>query len=354
MDKLQGSERAPLSIFISYAHEDEPLRQQLDAHLSLLRRQGLIATWHDRQIMPGTDWSQELDAHLMTAQVILLLISADFLASDYCYAIEMQRALEHHQRGEVRVIPVILRPCDWQISPFAHLQCLPRGGKAVTIWQNPDEALLTIAQGLRRVIEQQHIPARPFPEVERQNRLRLLKQVRQTWIEGVLEHSLHQAALITLDLQEQPDALANPWQLVVQETTLPPHPLPAGTSIVQVYDEADGALLILGEPGAGKTTLLLQLAQTLLDRAHTDERLPLSVIFNLSSWAQKQEPLARWLVEELKTKYRVNDQIGQHWIAMNQILPLLDGLDEVAELARIACVRAITAYYLNHPNQVNP
>src|SRR5436305_14218404 len=99
-----------VNVFISYAHEDELLRQQLDTHLSLLRRQELISDWHDRQILAGDDWRRDIDQHLETASIILLLISPDFLASDYCYEIEMQRALERHKLGEARVIPIILRP----------------------------------------------------------------------------------------------------------------------------------------------------------------------------------------------------------------------------------------------------
>src|SRR2546421_11257368 len=145
---------APVSVFYSYAHEDEALQQQLETHLSLLRRQGLISEWHDREILPGAEWAGEIDAHLQTASIILLLISADFLASDYCYDEEMTRALERHKRGEARVIPIILRPCDWKTSPFAQLQCLPGDGKAVTTWQNSDEAFRTIAEGMRRIIGQ--------------------------------------------------------------------------------------------------------------------------------------------------------------------------------------------------------
>src|SRR5260221_2084879 len=129
---------SPVIVFYSYAHEDEPLREQLEKHLRLLSRQGLISEWYDCQIVAGMGWAQEIDEHLEVASIILLLISADFLASDYCYDIEMKRALERHQRGEARVIPIILRPCDWRSSPFAHLQCLPRDGKAVTTWQNLD------------------------------------------------------------------------------------------------------------------------------------------------------------------------------------------------------------------------
>jgi predicted NACHT family NTPase len=122
-------------------------------------------------------------------------------------------------------------------------------------------------------------------------------------------------------------------------------PLPAGTSIVEIYDEADGELLILGEPGAGKTTLLLQLTRTLLDRALADERHHIPVVFNLSSWALRQGSLADWLAEELWTKYQVPRQVSQSWIGSDQVLPLLDGLDEVAESARLTCVQAINHYY---------
>ncbi len=181
-------------------------------------------------------------------------------------------------------------------------------------------------------------------QVARQNRRRLLKQIRTMWIEGVLEHSLHQAALMALDVQEQPDALANPWHLEIQEANQPPHPLPAGTSIVQVYDEAEGELLLLGEPGAGKTTLLLELARTLVERAEADEHQPLPVVFHLSSWALTRPPLCDWLIEELRTTYQVPRKVGKALIDADQILPLLDGLDEVAEEARPGCVQAINAY----------
>lgn len=100
----------------------------------------------------------------------------------------------------------------------------------------------------------------------------MIERVRMTWITGVREHSLHDAALIALGLREEPGVLANPWRLVVQEVDRPAQPLPAGTRITEVYDGAGGALLILGEPGAGKTILLLELARDLLTRAHADER----------------------------------------------------------------------------------
>lgn len=184
----------------------------------------------------------------------------------------------------------------------------------------------------------------PVPVTERLSRLRLLERVRTFWIAGLLEHSLQQAAFIILDLQERPDVLANPLRLQVQELDRPPLPLPSGTSIVRVYDEADGELLILGEPGSGKTTLLLELTRTLLERAQVDQRQLMPVVFHLSSWGAKRPPLPDWLVEELYTKYQVPRQIASSWIKADQVIPLLDGLDEVAVEARHGCVRALNAF----------
>ena len=189
---------------------------------------------------------------------------------------------------------------------------------------------------------------RAKPSVAQRNRERLLRKVHAYWIAGVLEHSLHGAALITLGLQEQPDAVATPWQLVLHHLTGDPQPLPAGTCITEVYDAADEELLILGAPGSGKTTLLLELARDLLERAEQDEQQPLPVVFNLSSWASKQQPLADWLVEELNRTYQVPRMLGQTWVDADHILPLLDGLDEVAPRERTPCIETINAYWQEH------
>ncbi len=354
MRKQQGSTKVPLNLFISYAHEDEPLLRQLESHLIPLRRQKLVADWHDRRIIPGDDRAQKIDEHLETASIILLLVSSDFLASDYRYESEMQRALQRHQRSEARVIPIILRPCDWQDAPFARLQALPHDGKAVTKWDNQDEAFQDVARGLRRVITEYTGPdLSPEQPHNRTNLLRtnLLKRVRDRWIDDVLGPSLHQQALIALNLQDQPDALDNPFRFQVQETNRPPRLFPAGTSIVQVYDEADGGLLILGKPGAGKTTLLLELARVLLERAEHDSHQRMPVIFSLSSWAEKCLPLSEWLVEELQIRYWTLPNIGKAWVNTDQILPLLDGLDEVAEPARPNCVQAINTYCEQHQDK---
>jgi hypothetical protein len=154
---MAASPSAPqraIEVFFSYAHEDEVLRNELAKHLRLLERQAIIAGWHDRQITAGREWAGAIDAHLQSAQIILLLVSADFLASDYCYDIEMQQAMTRHEAGEARVIPVIMRPVDWHSAPFGKLQALPKDGRAVTNWPNHDDAFLDIARGIRAVAEE--------------------------------------------------------------------------------------------------------------------------------------------------------------------------------------------------------
>jgi hypothetical protein len=128
------------------------MRERLEAHLSTLKREKVILGWHDRKIEPGADWKGQIDKHLETSDIVLLLISADFLASDYCYDIELDRALARHDSGEARVIPIILRPCDWPNSRFGKLQALPRDGKPVSDWTTQDGAFNEIARGIRRIV----------------------------------------------------------------------------------------------------------------------------------------------------------------------------------------------------------
>ena len=200
----------------------------------------------------------------------------------------------------------------------------------------------------RSTLQNQSIAKQFKSSTARINRQRLLNRVRSFWIEGVLQHSLHGAALIALGLQEQADAVANPWSLALQPHNALARPIPGGTHISQVYDAANGELLILGAPGSGKTTLLLELARDLLKRAEQDEAHPMPVVFNLSSWALKQQALTDWLVDELLNKYQVPRKIGHALVDAEQILPLLDGLDEVAAKERTACIEAINSYRQEH------
>ena len=143
-----------MEVFFWSSHRDEALRNELEKHLTMLRRQGVISSWHDRRITAGTEWSGAIDEHVESARVILLLVSADFLHSEYCYDIEMRRALERQTAGEARVIPVIVRSVDWTGAPFAHLQALPTDARPITSWTNPDEAFTDVARGLRRAVQE--------------------------------------------------------------------------------------------------------------------------------------------------------------------------------------------------------
>ena len=149
-----GEPSESFEIFLCYSHKDERLLDRLKTHLSLLQRDKIISIWHDRRIGAGTEWAGAIDEHLNSARIILLLVSADFLASDYCHDVEMERALERHEAGEARVIPIILRPVDWTGAKFGKLQGFPKDAKPVTTWKRTDDAFLDIAKGIRRVAEE--------------------------------------------------------------------------------------------------------------------------------------------------------------------------------------------------------
>ncbi len=183
---------------------------------------------------------------------------------------------------------------------------------------------------------------------EQRNRARMLEKVRTFWVEGILENSLHGAALLELGMKTKPEAVERAWDIVLQQDEQPEQNLPHGTRIADVFDEMDGELLILGDPGSGKTTTLLELARDLISEAETDERQPMPTVFNLSSWAGSRKPIQDWLIDELNSKYQIPRKVGQAWIEADQILPLLDGLDEVKQDNRAACVEAINLWRQEH------
>jgi hypothetical protein len=137
---------------MSYSHKDDRLRGQLAEHLASMRREGLVDDWHDRKLVPGEEWDAHLMDELGSAQLIVLLVSSAFMASEFCWSRELAVAMARHEAGSARVVPVIVRPTEWERAPFGKLQALPRDGKAVTRWSNRDEAWVDVAQGLRRAI----------------------------------------------------------------------------------------------------------------------------------------------------------------------------------------------------------
>jgi hypothetical protein len=321
---------------------DDILRDRLARALRPALREAHVEEWSDQQILAGADFAQERKRALESATHILLLLSPDYLDSDMCYQ-EMLDALERQKHGKACVIPILLRPCLLPTILKESLSCLPNNGRPVSKWKKRDQAFFDVARNICQILR---LPLASFRR-RSSNCDRLLDKVFTYWIEGLLEPSLEEGGThLDLALQTQPDMIANPWSSQVQELRRTPRPLPTGKSIDRIYDHAHGELLILGEAGAGKTILLLELARTLLERAEKDERTRMPVVFTLSSWAEKRQPLRDWLIAELWERYKVPPKVGQAWIDAGQVIPLLDGLDEVKkEDIRIVCVKAINEYY---------
>lgn len=160
----------PIKIFYCYAHEDRALRDELEKHLGALKRSGRITTWYDREIAPGDEWENKIHERLNTADMVLLLVSPDFIDSDYCWGIEMQRALARRQSEQIAVLPIILRPVFWKGTPIATLQLLPSEGKAITAWSDRDAAFEDVANGIYEVVEALHMQRARKAEEERQAR----------------------------------------------------------------------------------------------------------------------------------------------------------------------------------------
>jgi len=142
-----------VKVFLSYAHQDEEFKDKLLSHLSPLRRQGLIESWDDRKIRAGGIWDEEILKHFNEADVILCLISADFINSEYCHEVEMKRAWERRELEKVKIIPILLRHVDWLKTPFRRLQAIPRDNKPVTGYGNRDKAFMEIAQEIGIIID---------------------------------------------------------------------------------------------------------------------------------------------------------------------------------------------------------
>ena len=139
-----------LTVFFSYSHRDEAMRDELEIHLAMLQRQKIIEAWHDRRIGVGKDFAGEISEQLESADIILLLVSPYFLASDYCYDIEMTRAMERHREGSARVVPVILDPCDWHEAPFGKLLATPKDGKPISKHVSLHDGFLDVVQAIRQ------------------------------------------------------------------------------------------------------------------------------------------------------------------------------------------------------------
>jgi hypothetical protein len=150
--EIEASERrnieSAVSVFISYSHRDDSLRSELTKHLANLRRNQIIKLWHDRKIVAGENWAEEIDSKLDKSQIILFLLSPDFMESDYCVGIEAARAVELHKQGKACLIPIVLRPVDWEGSIFSGFQALPTDARPITDWDNQDSAFVDVVRGI--------------------------------------------------------------------------------------------------------------------------------------------------------------------------------------------------------------
>ncbi|MFN6485715.1 MULTISPECIES: NACHT domain-containing protein [unclassified Nostoc] len=190
---------------------------------------------------------------------------------------------------------------------------------------------------------------------ESRNRVRqlLLKQV-STEVESRINSSLHNRVYILLDTEQNPSNIDSPWEMEVKVGSKPKIKL-NNTEIIQIFDQSDvaGRLLILGQPGAGKTTIVLKLAEELVKRAYSDPLCAVPVLFSLPTWKSDNQSIKDWLIEQLKNKYGVRKDIAKQWINNQEILPILDGLDELAAERQELCVQKINDF-LRPGNWINP
>lgn len=150
----------PQRVFYVYAPGDEALRARLEVHLSVLTREGLIEPWHGGKISPGAEWGAEIRRHLDRADIVLFLMTADLLASSQAWELEMRRAIERHEAGDARVIPVILRPCDWRSTPLGKFQAVPKEAIPVTRWADQEDGWVDVAQRIRKLVSGDNVRPR--------------------------------------------------------------------------------------------------------------------------------------------------------------------------------------------------
>ncbi|MBN8563152.1 MAG: NACHT domain-containing protein [Leptolyngbya sp. UWPOB_LEPTO1] len=330
----------PIEIFISYSHSklDEKLMQKLENHLSNLQHQGIIQTWHTQKITAGSERAKQIDLHLESAGIILLLISSDFLASGYRYSVELARAMQRHEAREACIIPVILRPVDWQDSPFSKLQVLPTNRLPITKWVDQDDGFLNVVEGIRRAI------ALPPYDIEA-----IVQEVREK-ISGDIQRRC--GTMRVLDM-EQPITIDSIYTTVnilekvssyqrssvenlldgcdltnfdrlslgrVRQERIP------GVEAVQRHDK----LLILGKPGAGKTTFLKWLALQCKEGNLYRHRVPMFVTLKEFAEASGQPTLLKFLAQQLENCgiHTALDTI-ERLLQSGRGFVFLDGLDEV-------------------------
>lgn len=244
-----------ISVFLSYSHADESFKDEFKKHAAPLRRNEIISSWDDREILAGQEWESEIITNLETAELILLMISPDFLDSNFCYDREMKIAVERHNSGSAIVIPIILKNCDWGDTEFAKLQGLPKDAKAISTWEDRDTAWLDVIKGIKKSIEElkkkDNALTKPIFETES-----IITDDHETWINDTEVEFNHRnkTKIILPDIYVAPDLKILRGDLnKISETT----------SINSLIN--DGNYLIIGDDQSGKTSLSKKLFASLLN-----------------------------------------------------------------------------------------
>ncbi len=250
-----------LNVFISYSHKDKLFKDDLDKHLQPLKRQKIIDVWYDSEILPGYEWEHEIKRNLENSEVILLLVSPDFLASEYCYSDEMYEALERNHNGDLKVIPILIRECDWRNTPFANLQFFPSNAKPITKFKNRDEAFMNVVSHIKSIIEHRFQDSK-----DTRKQIKILESQLENGKEGVNEIEVIEALIESYSRINRQDKVKEfttkrdklKFYYNVQNPISIDELLIEGVSI---FDEIRWNLqpninLLLGRNGFGKTHLL--------------------------------------------------------------------------------------------------
>lgn len=357
----------PVAVFCSYAHEDEVLRDELHKRLKILERGQLIRVWHDRRILPGGDWGREIDEQLRSADLILLLISPDFLASEYANDIEVTLAMQRHKKGQAVVVPVILRPSPWESTEFAQLQALPKDGLPVTKWPDRDDAYLDIARGIRRFVEEsiegkrdgfapvlpeQLKPRVPDAELTALER-NYLAQVKADLDDRQLSPLGHtDEEEIALEAQ----ILVEPEYKVFQadvDPSVQPDRGKRTSNLVKTLLHSTEPVVVLGQPGAGKSVALRRVGLSLVDLGK-DEREPrIPVYLPLGEFTTRldtSEPALAFATRTLLKRGGHAAEIAarlRDYLHQGRMVFLLDAMDEMPRddyKYRFEALRELTSF----------
>lgn len=301
-------------VFISYSHKDEAHREDLEEHLTMLKREGIIEVWHDRKITAGSEWKNAIDENLDSAQITIFLISPSFLASDYCHDIELKRALERHESGLTKIISIIVRACNWQSAGFSKFQALPKDAKPVTLWTDRDSAWLDAVLGLKNnILETIEEEKKSLKLISSENEANTVVSPKQAaWLDDteiVLTHRKVDKVKLG-DIYVYPDIeleSENRKKIEIEIVDSEKHL------------KKTGHFLVLAEEQSGKTSLLKRLFSTLA----LEGKLPVY----LDCESINKSDLEKVLEKQLSEQY-INLTLDQFLTFPEKVI-LLDNLDRI-------------------------